>query len=124
MAVIFLHYPKCSTCRKAKQWLKEHHIEAVPREIHTDRPTAQELSAFAKAAGLPARKLVNTSGRLYRELGLRDRISSMSEDELFRLLATDGMLVKRPILAGEGFALIGFRPEEWERQLIPGQTGV
>ncbi|HIT18770.1 MAG TPA: arsenate reductase family protein [Candidatus Fimivivens faecavium] len=119
MSVVFLHYPKCGACRKAKRWLEEHGVEYTPREIHTDRPSAEELAAYAKAAGLPARKLVNTSGRVYRELGLKDRISSMTEEELFALLSTDGMLVKRPVLAGAGFALVGFRPDEWERRLAP-----
>mgnify|MGYP005768204517 FL=1 len=119
MSVVFLHYPKCGACRKAKRWLEEHGVEYTPREIHTDRPSAEELAAYAKAARLPARKLVNTSGRVYRELGLKDRISSMTEEELFALLSTDGMLVKRPVLAGAGFALVGFRPDEWERRLAP-----
>ena len=115
--MIFLWYPKCSTCQKAKKWLDAHGIQAQVRDIREQPPTAEELSAWQEKSGLPLKKFFNTSGLQYKALGLKDKLPGMSEDEQLALLATDGMLVKRPILVGEDFVLTGFRQAEWETAL-------
>ena len=118
-SVLFVEYPKCSTCRKAKKWLDEHGIAYADRHIAEDAPTAAELAAWQQASGLPVRRFFNTSGRLYRELGVKAQLDAgMADDEAFALLATDGMLVKRPIVVGEGFVLVGFRESAWEDTLL------
>lgn len=115
--MILVWYPKCSTCQKAKAWLDEREIGAELRDIKAERPTEEELRAWWAASGLPLKRLFNTSGLAYKALELKEKLPHMTEGEQLALLATDGMLVKRPILVGEGFTLVGFRPEEWARRL-------
>ena len=115
--MFFVCYEKCSTCKKAKEWLDEKGIAVTVRDIKADNPSAEELRRWWKRSGLPLKRFFNTSGLKYKELGLKDRLSQMTEDEQIELLATDGMLVKRPILAAEDFVLVGFREKEWEEYL-------
>ncbi len=118
MAVIFLEYPKCSTCKKAKKWLDEHGVEYIDRDIVTDNPTTAELAEWQVRSGLPVRRLFNSSGMKYRELGLKTKLDAgMSDKECFELLATDGMLVKRPLLVGDDFAVPGFKEGAWKEAL-------
>ena len=116
--VLFVEYPKCSTCLKAKKWLIENGIEFEDRNIKEENPTYDELKKWSDLGKIPVKKLFNTSGNLYKSMGLKDRLSSMTDDEMLKLLATDGMLVKRPIIAGDSFALSGFKPEIWSEKLI------
>ena len=119
MTVLFVEYPKCSTCKKAKKWLDEHGVEYVDRHIVEENPTAAELAAWHRTSGLPVRRFFNTSGMKYRELGIKAKLDAgMSDEECFDLLATDGMLVKRPLVVGEGFVLVGFKEPEWEAALL------
>lgn len=113
----FICYPKCTTCQKAKKWLDDNDIEYKLRDIKEDNPTFEELSKWYKMSGLPLKKFFNTSGLLYKSMGLKDKLSAMSEEEQLRLLATDGMLVKRPLLIGEDFILVGFKEKEWSEKL-------
>ena len=115
--MLFLWYPKCTTCQRAKKFLDEHGADYTPRHIKEENPTAEEQRTWWKASGLPLKKFFNTSGIQYRELGLKDKLPGMSEEEQLALLAGDGMLVKRPILVGNGFVRIGFRQGEWEEKL-------
>lgn len=115
--MLFLYYPKCSTCQKAKAWLDERGISYELRDIKTDNPTAEELTLWYRKSGLPLKKFFNTSGLQYKALGLKDKLPGMSEAEQLALLATDGMLVKRPLLVGDSFVLTGFRAAEWEAAL-------
>ena len=115
--MLFLCYPKCSTCQKAKAWLDECGISYELRDIKTDNPTAEELTLWYRKSGLPLKKFFNTSGLQYKALGLKDKLPDMSEAEQLALLATDGMLVKRPLLVGDSFVLTGFRAAEWEAAL-------
>ena len=115
--MLFLCYPKCSTCQKAKAWLDERGISYELRDIKTDNPTAEELTLWYRKSGLPLKKFFNTSGLQYKALGLKDKPPDMSEAEQLALLATDGMLVKRPLLVGNSFVLTGFRAAEWEAAL-------
>ena len=115
MGVLFLEYPKCSTCKKAKKWLEDNSVEFTDRHIKDENPTAEELSEWHKKSGLPLKKFFNTSGVLYKELKLKDKLPEMSEQEQLELLATDGMLVKRPLIIGENFVLVGFKEAEWEK---------
>ena len=115
--MLFLCYPKCTTCQKAKAWLDSQGISYTLRDIKQDNPSAQELRLWWRSSGLPLKKFFNTSGLQYKALGLKDKLPAMSEEEQLTLLATDGMLVKRPILVGEGFVLVGFRQAEWEARL-------
>ena len=110
--MLFLCYPKCSTCQKAKAWLDERGISYELRDIKTDNPTAEELTLWYRKSGLPLKKFFNTSGLQYKALGLKDKLPDMSEAEQLALLATDGMLVKRPLLVGDSFVLTGFRAAE------------
>ena len=110
--MLFLCYPKCSTCQKAKAWLEERSISYDLRDIKQNNPTAEELTAWYQKSGLPLKKFFNTSGLQYKALGLKDKLTAMSEAEQLALLATDGMLVKRPLLVGEDFVLTGFRAAE------------
>ena len=119
--MLFVCYPKCTTCQRARKWLDQRGASYTPRDIKEDRPTREELNAWWKASGLPLKKFFNTSGQLYKALGLKDRLKDMTEEEQLTLLATDGMLVKRPILAGEDFVLVGFKPAEWEARF--GKSG-
>ena len=115
--MLFLCYPKCTTCQKAKAWLDNQDVSYTLRDIKLDNPTAEELRQWWTASGLPLKKFFNTSGLQYKALGLKDKLPAMSEEEQLALLATDGMLVKRPILVGDGFMLTGFRQAEWEEKL-------
>lgn len=115
--LLFLYYPKCTTCQRAKAWLDEHGVSCEARDIKLENPSAEELRTWWKASGNPLKKFFNTSGLQYRALDLKDRLPGMDEEEQLRLLSTDGMLVKRPILVGEDFVLTGFRPAEWEEAL-------
>ena len=109
-------YAKCSTCQKAQKWLDQHRISYDLRPIREQNPTAEELRKWWKQSGLPLKRFFNTSGLAYKELGLKDRLPMLSEEEQLALLASDGMLVKRPLLVGENFMLIGFREAEYERE--------
>lgn len=113
--MLLVCYPGCSTCRKAQKWLDEHGAAYEWRDIKKDNPTEAELRAWQKKSGLPVRRFFNTSGQQYRALALKDRLPSMSEDEQFALLATDGMLVKRPLLVAEDTVIPGFREELYEQ---------
>ena len=114
MAVLFVEYPKCSTCKKAKAWLDEHGVEYIDRDIVLDNPTADELATWIARSGLPVRRFFNSSGMKYRELGLKARLDAgMTDQECYELLATDGMLVKRPLLVGDDFAIPGFKEAAW-----------
>ena len=113
----FLCYPKCTTCQKAKKWLEENHIAYDLRDIKLENPTYEELAEWQRRSGLPLKKFFNTSGLLYKSMGLKDKLPHMNEDEMLRLLAADGMLVKRPLLIGEDFVLVGFREAEWAERL-------
>lgn len=115
--MLFVEYPKCTTCQKAKKFLDERGVSYTDRHIKEQNPTADELRSWWKASGLPLKKFFNTSGLQYKALGLKDKLPGMTEEEQLSLLATDGMLVKRPVLVGEDFVLVGFRPEQWEEQL-------
>ena len=109
----FICYPKCTTCQKAQKWLDDNKIEYEFRDIKIDNPMLDELTEWHKKSGLPLKKFFNTSGLLYKSLDLKNKLSQMSEDEMLKLLATDGMLVKRPLLVGDDFVLVGFKDTEW-----------
>ena len=115
--MLFVCYPKCTTCKNAQKWLDENNIEYVQRDIKTDNPSYDELKEWTEKSGLPIKRFFNTSGVLYKSMGLKDKLAEMSDDEKLKLLATDGMLVKRPLLVGENFVLVGFKQPEWERIL-------
>ena len=115
--MLFVWYPKCTTCQKAKGWLDGRGVAPETRDIKTQNPTEAELRAWHAKSGLPLKRFFNTSGLLYKSLELKDKLPGMSEDEQFALLATDGMLVKRPILVGEDFVLVGFKEKEWAEKL-------
>ena len=115
--MLFLCYPKCTTCQKAKAYLDANSIAYEFRDIKLENPTLEELTTWWKASGLPLEKFFNTSGLQYKALNLKDKLPAMSEEEQLALLATDGMLVKRPILVGDGFVLTGFRQAEWDEKL-------
>ena len=115
--MLFLQYPPCSTCQKAKKWLDEHGLTYTDRHIKLENPTYEELKDWHARSGLPLKKFFNTSGLAYKALALKDKLPTMSEDEQFALLASDGMLVKRPILVGDDFVLVGFKEDQWEQHL-------
>lgn len=115
--MLFLCYPKCSTCQKARKWLEEQGISFDERDIKQNNPTAEELRTWYARSGLPLKRFFNTSGMQYKALGLKDKLTDMSEEEQLALLATDGMLVKRPLLVDEDFVLTGFKQTEWEQTL-------
>lgn len=115
--MILLEYPKCSTCRKAIQWLKAEQLVFEDRDIKEAHPDKDELTSWIKISGLPAKKFFNTSGQRYKELGLKDRLKTMTEEEQIELLSTDGMLVKRPLLVTDSRVLVGFKEEEWRQAL-------
>ena len=117
MSVLFLQYPPCTTCKKAKAWLDERGVAYEARNIKEENPTAEELKAWHEKSGLPLKKFFNTSGLAYKALGLKDRLPTMSEEEQYQLLASDGMLVKRPLVIGEKIVLVGFREAKWQEQL-------
>lgn len=116
--MLFINYPKCGTCRKAKKWLDDNKIVYEDRNIKEENPTAEELKKFAQLSGLPLKKFFNTSGLLYKSMGLKDKLADMSDEEKIDLLSTDGMLVKRPIVVKENKVLVGFKEEEWEKELL------
>ena len=116
--MLFVCYPKCSTCQKAKAWLQERGVAFDERDIKQDNPTEQELRAWHEKSGLPLKRFFNTSGLVYKNLGLKDKLPAMSEEEQIALLASDGMLVKRPLLVADDFVLPGFKPAEWEKALL------
>ncbi len=116
--MIFLEYPKCSTCKKAKAWLDDNNAEYTDRNIKEENPDVGELREWYQRSGLPLKKFFNTSGMLYREMNLKERLPEMSEDEMLSLLASDGMLVKRPLVIGDDFVLVGFKLQEWESKLL------
>ena len=113
----FICYPKCTTCQKARKWLDENNIEYEFRDITSENPTLEELTAWYKLSGLPLRKFFNTSGLLYKSMALKTKLPNMTDEEMLALLATDGMLVKRPLAIGDGFVLVGFKEAEWEAHL-------
>ncbi|NLP37887.1 MAG: arsenate reductase family protein [Thermoanaerobacteraceae bacterium] len=115
--MLFVCYPKCSTCQKAKKWLEANDIVFTERHIKENNPTSEELKTWHKQSGLPLKRFFNTSGQLYRKLKLKDKLPHMNEDEKYSLLASDGMLVKRPILIGDDFVLVGFKEAEWKTTL-------
>ena len=115
--MLVLVYRKCSTCQKALKWLEDNHIEFEERPIKEQNPTYEELKAWRQMSGLPLKKFFNTSGLIYKDLGLKDKLPSMSEEEQLQLLATDGMLVKRPLVIGDGYVLTGFKEKEWEEKM-------
>ena len=113
----FICYPKCTTCQKAKKWLDDNKIEYELRDIKEDNPSLEELSAWHKMSGLPLKKFFNTSGLLYKSMELKDKLPTMSDEEQLKLLATDGMLVKRPLVIGKDFVLVGFKEGEWNEKV-------
>ena len=115
--MLFLEYPKCSTCKKAKNWLESNGVEFEDRHIVENNPTADELKAWYEKSGFPLKKFFNTSGLKYKEIGLKDKLPDMTEEEQINLLATDGMLVKRPLVIGDDFVLIGFKEAQWAEKL-------
>lgn len=115
--MLFIEYPKCSTCQKAKKWLDENSVEYTDRHIIEDNPTYEELKTWYKQSGLELKRFFNTSGMLYRSMGLKDKLPSMIEDEQLKLLASDGMLVKRPLIVSDKVILTGFREKEWAEKL-------
>ena len=116
--MLFVNYPKCSTCRKAKKWLDDHNFNYESKHIVDDNPTALELRTWWEKSDLPLKRFFNTSGMKYRELKLKDKLPNMSEEEQINLLATDGMFVKRPIIIDDDCVLVGFKENEWEEKLL------
>lgn len=112
-----IQYPKCSTCKKAVKFLQDNNVEFESRDIKENNPTAEELKKWHEMSGLPLKRFFNTSGLKYKELGLKDKLPEMSEEEQYELLATDGMLVKRPILVGQDYVLIGFKEADWSEKI-------
>lgn len=115
--MLVLVYRKCSTCKKALDWLEEHHVEFTERPIVEENPSYEELKVWYQKSGLPLKKFFNTSGLLYKELNLKDKLKEMKEEEQLQLLSTNGMLVKRPLVIGENFVLTGFKEKEWDEKL-------
>lgn len=115
--MLFVHYPKCTTCKRAKKWLDEHQISYEERDIKENNPSLEELKEWYQRSGLPLKRFFNTSGMLYKEMKLKDKLPEMSEDEQLALLASDGMLVKRPIVVTEDQVLVGFKEAQWEEEL-------
>ena len=113
----FICYPKCTTCQKARKWLDENNLEYELRDIKTENPRLEELTAWHKLSGLPLRKFFNTSGLLYKSMELKTKLPNMTDEEMLSLLATDGMLVKRPLAIGDDFVLVGFKEAEWSEKL-------
>lgn len=113
----FICYPKCTTCQKAQRWLEDNGIEYELRDIKLDNPSLDELGSWYKLSGLPLKRFFNTSGLLYKSLELKNKLPNMTEEEMLNLLSTDGMLVKRPLLVGEDFVLVGFKENEWAQAL-------
>lgn len=116
--MLFMEYPPCGTCKKARKWLEENGVEFTARHIKENAPTAEELKEWQSKSGLPMKKFFNTSGKLYRELELKDKLPTMSDEDMLNLLATDGMLVKRPLMVLENKVLVGFKEAEWNENLL------
>ena len=123
MPVNFICYPKCSTCKNAQKWLDENNLEYMLRDIKTENPTADEIKDIYQKSGLPLKRFFNTSGLIYKELSLKDKLINMTEQEQLDLLGTNGMLVKRPILVSETDVLVGFKPVEWAKVLLAPKNG-
>ena len=115
--MLFVEYPKCSTCIRAKKWLDSHGIQYTDRHIKEENPSYEELKAWYEMSGMPLKKFFNTSGQLYKSMNLKDKIPQMTEDEQLRLLASDGMLVKRPVIVKDDLVMTGFKEAEWEEKL-------
>lgn len=115
--MLFVHYPKCTTCKRAKKWLDEHQISYEERDIKENNPSLEELKEWYQRSGLPLKRFFNTSGMLYKEMKLKDKLPEMSEDEQLALLASDGMLVKRPIVVTKESVLVGVKEAQWEEEL-------
>lgn len=116
--MLFIEYPKCSTCRKAKKWLDENGIEYTDRHIKEDNPSYEELKEWYEKSGLPLKRFFNTSGMIYRDMQLKDKLTEMSDEEQLQLLAADGMLVKRPLIVKDDLIMTGFKVKEWEEKLL------
>ena len=117
MKYLFVEYPKCTTCRRAKKWLEENKIDFEDRDIKLNNPSKEELKEWLKKSNLEIKKFFNTSGLLYREKGMKDKVKVLSEDELLDILSEDGMMVKRPLIIGDNEVLVGFKEAEWEEKL-------
>lgn len=117
MRYLFVEYPKCTTCRRAKKWLEENKIDFEDRDIKLNNPSKEELKEWLEKSNLDIKKIFNTSGVLYREKGMKDKVKVLSEDELLDILSEDGMMVKRPLVIGEDKVLVGFKEAEWEEKL-------
>lgn len=116
--MLFIEYPRCTTCKRAKQWLLDHQIPFEDRNITLQNPTEQELRDWQARSGLPLRRFFNTSGKLYQSMNLKEKLPTMTDEEQFALLSSNGMIVKRPIVVTEDCVLVGFRPAEWEQALL------
>ena len=116
--MLFIEYPKCSTCQKAKKWLDAHDVSYVDRHIGEENPTAEELKHWHEKSGLPLKKFFNTSGMLYKEMKLKDKLPNMTETEQYELLSSNGMLVKRPLIVADDYILVGFKEAEWMEKLV------
>jgi len=114
----FVCYTKCGTCQKARKWMEENNVEYIYRDIKTENPSLGELSAWYKMSGIPLRKFFNTSGQLYKSMELKNKLPDMSEEDMLRLLSTDGMVVKGRILVAEDYVLVGFKEAEWAEKLL------
>lgn len=112
--MLFVYYPKCTTCARAKNWLDDHHIEYTERYIKEEKPSATELKKWHRQSGLPLKKFFNTSGLLYKSLHLKEKLPDMTEDEMYEILSSDGMLIKRPLIITQNKILIGFKEKEWD----------
>lgn len=117
MKPLFIQYPSCGTCRKAAKWLEANQVEVISRHIVEERPTKEELSTWVGRSGLPISKFFNTSGQVYRSENLKEKVKTASPDELLDILASNGMVVKRPLLVGDDFVLVGFNEKEWKEKL-------
>lgn len=117
MSILFVEYPKCGTCQKAKKWLDGNAVDYIDRHIVEMNPCAEELKEWHKRSGLELKKFFNTSGQIYRQNNIKDQLKTMSEEDQYNLLASNGMLVKRPIIVGDDFVLVGFKEKEWEEKL-------
>lgn len=117
MTPLFIQYPKCGTCRKAAKWLEENNVEVISRHIVEENPTREELSQWIDKSGLPISRFFNTSGLVYREQNLKEKVKTASRDELLDILASNGMVVKRPIIVSDDFVLVGFNEIEWKEKL-------
>ena len=121
--MVFIYYPKCSTCIKAKKWLDDHHIDYTERHIKEDNPSAAELKKWHGQSGLPLKNFFNTRSLLYKFLHLKEKLPGMTEEEMYRLLSSDGMLVKRPLVIAQNKILVGFKEKEWVDILCAARTG-